>query len=343
MSIEDEARAEEPFRMDAYYYGFDSTGVMEVDRILSAVARAGKAYHSTDQWAEDAYGEGSPENWIQSAANDAALEWQVSRKPEAAPSAPHDHTGQPKVWCETHKHTHIATIPRFTYLCKSCGFGQWYKPDAEAHEAACPGHETYEVEHVTRPIEAAPSDTDRELLAVGLAKYGPEWWTPDDIQHMVSNLTEEDAPDRGSIAHEMWAMGAWLKHPKCRNNPKRGNDADYENECAVCEQYLLVVADAILGLRPSQPVQVEVTEASVKILAKHMANAASDWNHDDCDDDDHSLEHSNWEAYTGDALRALSAALTPPPAVPAPKVIPGTRAALDGLGIRAQLKGVSDE
>ena len=84
----------------------------------------------------------------------------------------------------------------------------------------------------------------------------------------------------------------------------------------------------------SQPVQVEVTEASVKILAKHMANAASDWNHDDCDDDDHSLEHSNWEAYTGDALRALSAALTPLPAVPAPEVIPGTRAALDGLSIR---------
>ena len=185
----------------------------------------------------------------------------------------------------------------------------------------------------------APSDTDRDLLAVGLAKYGPEWWTPDDIQHMVSNLTELDDLDRGSIAHEMWTMGAWLKHPKCRNNPKRGNDADYENECAVCEQYLLVVADAILGLRPSQPVQVEVTEASVKILAKHMANAASDWNHDDCDDDDHSLEHSNWEAYTGDALRALSAALTPTPAVPAPEVIPGTRAALDGLSIRTTERG----
>lgn len=61
--------------------------------------------------------------------------------------------------------------------------------------------------------------------------------------------------------------------------------------------------------RASQPVQVEVTEASVTVLAKYMANVASDWNHNDCGDDDHPLEHSNWEAYTDDARRALVAAL----------------------------------
>lgn len=32
-------------RMDAYYYGFDSTGVDDIDRLLSAVACAGKAFH----------------------------------------------------------------------------------------------------------------------------------------------------------------------------------------------------------------------------------------------------------------------------------------------------------
>lgn len=31
--------------MCAYYYGFDETGCLEVDRVLSAVARAGKAFH----------------------------------------------------------------------------------------------------------------------------------------------------------------------------------------------------------------------------------------------------------------------------------------------------------
>lgn len=37
-------------RMDAYYYGFHPTGVVEIDRILAAVARAGKAYHHTENW-----------------------------------------------------------------------------------------------------------------------------------------------------------------------------------------------------------------------------------------------------------------------------------------------------
>lgn len=62
-------------RMDAYYYGFDATGYRPVDEILSAVARAGKAYHHTESW----YGSDSPnfpmENVvqpIQEAANRAA-------------------------------------------------------------------------------------------------------------------------------------------------------------------------------------------------------------------------------------------------------------------------------
>lgn len=66
-------------RMDAYYYGFDHTGVQAIDRILSEVADAGKAYHSTECWT-DVY----PPEWarhgdtrchqdrIQSVANEAA-------------------------------------------------------------------------------------------------------------------------------------------------------------------------------------------------------------------------------------------------------------------------------
>lgn len=67
-------------RMDAYYYGFDKTGVPEIDRILSAVACAGKAFHHTNEWGDDAspyYGHVGtcPIDWIQNAANDAAKAW----------------------------------------------------------------------------------------------------------------------------------------------------------------------------------------------------------------------------------------------------------------------------
>lgn len=68
-------------RMDAYYYGFDKTGVREIDLILSAVACAGKAHHHTEGWNNKAVvsysnmiGE-TPAYWIQNAADKAAEEW----------------------------------------------------------------------------------------------------------------------------------------------------------------------------------------------------------------------------------------------------------------------------
>ena len=74
-------------RMDAYYYSFRTTGVREIDLILSAVACAGKAYHHTDGWQNktpkyhDKFVEGeTPEEWIQNAANKAAAKMQKSRK-----------------------------------------------------------------------------------------------------------------------------------------------------------------------------------------------------------------------------------------------------------------------
>ena len=75
------------WRMDAYYYGFGMTGLAVVDKILSAVACAGKAYHHTDCWQDESSpyehlrGE-SCEEWIQNAANDAAAAIRA-----AAPSA----------------------------------------------------------------------------------------------------------------------------------------------------------------------------------------------------------------------------------------------------------------
>jgi hypothetical protein len=64
--------------MDAYYYSFTPTGNCHIDRILCAVASAGKAFHHTDCWQEetafpyaDCCGK-TPMEWIQNAANDAA-------------------------------------------------------------------------------------------------------------------------------------------------------------------------------------------------------------------------------------------------------------------------------
>lgn len=69
---------ENNLRMDAYYYGFDPTGVPAIDLILCAVATAGKAYHHTNSWCDECgplveplRGQ-TPVEWIQNAANDAA-------------------------------------------------------------------------------------------------------------------------------------------------------------------------------------------------------------------------------------------------------------------------------
>ena len=58
-------------RMDAYYYSFERTGVGIIDKILSAVAIAGKGAHSTEWWDDD---EDKPTfvDRIQQAANEAA-------------------------------------------------------------------------------------------------------------------------------------------------------------------------------------------------------------------------------------------------------------------------------
>lgn len=58
-------------RMDAYCYGFDPTGIEEIDAILSAVASAGKAYHHAESWNDDDYGP-SPASIIQAVADLAA-------------------------------------------------------------------------------------------------------------------------------------------------------------------------------------------------------------------------------------------------------------------------------
>ncbi len=61
-------------RMDAYYYEFTPTGCREIDEILSAVAEAGKGFHSTEYWNDIVYDGKSYIDYIQEAANKAAKE-----------------------------------------------------------------------------------------------------------------------------------------------------------------------------------------------------------------------------------------------------------------------------
>ena len=62
-------------RMNAYYYGFDPTGCEVVDKILSEIAYAGKAFHSTSLWNEEMYDGTTCVGRIQEAANNAAKEY----------------------------------------------------------------------------------------------------------------------------------------------------------------------------------------------------------------------------------------------------------------------------
>lgn len=65
------------WRMDAYYYAFDRTKIDCIDKILSAVACAGKCYHHTENWTEDCTDYphlkgGNCAAWIENAAKEAA-------------------------------------------------------------------------------------------------------------------------------------------------------------------------------------------------------------------------------------------------------------------------------
>jgi len=77
------------YRMDAYYYGFAHTGVDAIDKILSAVACAGKAFHDTEDWTseglprEHVRGK-SPVDWIWNAAADAAEQMRALAAPTEA-------------------------------------------------------------------------------------------------------------------------------------------------------------------------------------------------------------------------------------------------------------------
>ena len=66
--------------LQSFYFSFEPTGDREIDLILSAVANAGKYFHSTELWpteapykSDDDLKGRTPIDWIQNAARDAAF------------------------------------------------------------------------------------------------------------------------------------------------------------------------------------------------------------------------------------------------------------------------------
>lgn len=57
----------------AYYYSFEPTGCEAIDNVLRAVAYAGKQYHHTDQWGEDALGHEDGEPTMRDLIQEAAV------------------------------------------------------------------------------------------------------------------------------------------------------------------------------------------------------------------------------------------------------------------------------
>lgn len=75
-SHDTEAQAS-PLQLHAYYYGFKATGNRAIDQILSKVANAGRACHSTENWADTSIWQDgrSLVDLIQEAANQASVAW----------------------------------------------------------------------------------------------------------------------------------------------------------------------------------------------------------------------------------------------------------------------------
>jgi hypothetical protein len=66
-------------RFAAYYYNFEPTGEESVDRVLAAVATAGKWYHHTESWGDEDRDGRSAAGLIQAAAGIAAAELAAAR------------------------------------------------------------------------------------------------------------------------------------------------------------------------------------------------------------------------------------------------------------------------
>lgn len=145
-------------RMEAYYFAFDPTGNEAIDRILAAVASAGRACHHTRDWSESSgYTPGylrgdTPVEWIQNAAIDAAAGVASPRcgksipapagYPELAPCQRNDgHSGDHSLLSEVEWRTRevraaLQAILADPHGCVFCDSGRLRNPEKD-HRPEC--------------------------------------------------------------------------------------------------------------------------------------------------------------------------------------------------------------
>lgn len=87
---------------------------------------------------------------------------------------------------------------------------------------------------------------DRATYESALLTHAPDGWDENDIGIAADDLGDDwDRLDRDLIAHSLWRMGVTPEHPgKCW----AGEDYSmYVNECILCKERLLMIADAVLA------------------------------------------------------------------------------------------------
>lgn len=91
---------------------------------------------------------------------------------------------------------------------------------------------------------------NRDELISALFKHGPVEWDENDIGILADSADDfEDGDDAEALAHLLWTMGGIdPAHTDCRY--RDGDfDADYENQCSQCREWLTTLATAILADR----------------------------------------------------------------------------------------------
>lgn len=87
----------------------------------------------------------------------------------------------------------------------------------------------------------------QSTIQAAIREFAPSWWGAPEVEVILSEMNENS--DREDIAHIMWSMGAGLNHADCPYGGGEPADADYSNECDICQDWLLTASDKILETR----------------------------------------------------------------------------------------------
>ncbi len=129
-----------------------------------------------------------------------------------------------KLWCEFCDCLHVHNIPETTYLCDSCGFGQWGIHEAKRHEFRQPGHVTFEVPHRLRPA-ADPTPEPAE------PSYGPAAFCASEF---CSNPEPHQIHDSSAVPASSPGGDAWHEYEPGLFEPRL---CAHDNDGQRCSKY----------------------------------------------------------------------------------------------------------